>query len=73
MLQKVVHIMTIENKITAFVTLKNDVKLSETFATTAAAEDWIVLQNAYGLLKDWMIDGGWKSVTYLSHTKIKVS
>tara|TARA_B100000768_G_C11078520_1_gene289740 strand:- start:471 stop:668 length:198 start_codon:yes stop_codon:yes gene_type:complete len=62
-----------ENKVTAYVTLKNDVKLSETFVTTQAAEDWIVLQNAFGLLKDWMIDGGWKSVTYLSHTKIKVS
>ena len=55
-----------ENKVTAYVTLKNDVKLSETFVTTQAAEDWIVLQNAFGLLKDWMIDGGWKSVTYLS-------
>jgi hypothetical protein len=68
-----IYIMKNENQVTAFVTLKNDVKLSESFATTAAAEDWIVLQNAFGLLKDWMIDGGWKSVTYLSHTKIKVS
>lgn len=65
--------MKTKNQVTAYVTLKNDVKLSETFATTQAAEDWIVLQNAFGLLKDWMIDGGWKSVTYLSHTKIKVS
>lgn len=65
--------MKTKNQVTAYVTLKNDVKLSETFATTKAAEDWIVLQNAFGLLKDWMIDGGWKSVTYLSHTKIKVS
>ena len=65
--------MKTKNQVTAYVTLKNDVKLSETFVTTQAAEDWIVLQNAFGLLKDWMIDGGWKSVTYLSHTKIKVS
>jgi|GEM_PF-2411419 len=59
--------------ITAYVTLKNDVKLSESFTTREDADNWVVEQNAFGLLDEFMIDGGWKSVTYMSQTKIKVS
>lgn len=63
-----------ENQITAVVTLKNDVKLTEKFSTDAAALAWVTSQNSTGILSEWMIDTGWKdtSVTNMSQAEIKI-
>ena len=63
-----------ENQITAVVTLKNDVKLTEKFSTSAEALAWVTSQNLTGILFDWMIDTGWHdmSVTNMSQAEIKI-
>ena len=61
-----------ENQITAVVTLKNDVELTEKFSTDAAALAWVTSQNSTGILAEWMIDTGWKSVTNMSQAEIKI-
>jgi|TARA_B110000977_G_C10960553_1_gene448360 hypothetical protein len=59
-----------ENQITATVKLMNDVSLTEKFSSDNAAMTWVTSQNSTGILAEWMIDTGWKSVTNMLQSEI---